>query len=86
MGEAEFACSPRVGPLPSSEAEMRFAVEGLGGEASSEAEIVLRVRGVPRIGRTAELGRGLSEDWAFLGPGEDLSAVEELEELHGIRV
>ena len=38
------------------------------------------------MGRTAELGRGLSEDWASLGPGEDLGAVEELVELHGIRV
>jgi len=38
------ACS-RVGSLPSSEAETRGAVEGLGGEASSEAEIVPRVRG-----------------------------------------
>ena len=31
--------------LPSSEAEMRGAVEGLGREPSSEAEIALRVRG-----------------------------------------
>ena len=84
--EAELACSPRVGPLPSSKAEMWCAVEGLGGEASSEAEIALRVRGVPRMGCTAKLGRGLSEDWASLGPGEDLSVVKELEELHGIRV
>ena len=43
--EAEVACLPRVGPLPSSEAEMWCVVEGLGGEASSEAEIALRVRG-----------------------------------------
>ena len=33
-----------------------------------------------------ELGRGLSEDRASLGPGEDLGAVEKLEELHSIRV
>ena len=38
------------------------------------------------MGCTTELGRRLSEDWASLGPGEDLSVVEELEELHGIRV
>ena len=65
---------------------MWCAVEGLGGAASSEEEIALRVRGVPRMGHTAELGRGLSEDWASLGPGEDMGAVEELEEFHGIRV
>ena len=44
-GEAELDCLPRVGPLPSSEAEMWCAVEGLDGEASSEAEIAPRVRG-----------------------------------------
>ena len=38
------------------------------------------------MGRTAELGRGLSEDWASLGPGEDLGAAKELKELHGIRM
>ena len=38
------ACS-RVGSLPSSEAETWGAVEGLGGEPSSEAEIAPRVRG-----------------------------------------
>ena len=86
LGEAELACSPRVGPLPSSKAEMWCAVEGLGGEASSEAEIALRVRGVPRMGCTAKLGRGLSEDWASLGLGENMGAVEELDDLHGIRV
>ena len=42
--------------------------------------------GRPRIDRTAELGRGPSVDWASLGPGEDLGAVEELEEFHSIRV
>ena len=81
-----MACLPRVGPLPSSAAEMWCAVEGLGGEASSEAEIALRVRWGPRMGRTAELGHMLSEGWASLGPREDLSAVEELEGLCGIRV
>ena len=60
--EAELACSPRVGILPSSEAEMWCAVEGLGGEASSEAEIAPRARGGPQMGRTTELGRRLSED------------------------
>jgi len=38
------------------------------------------------MGRTAELGHMLSEGWASLGPREDLSAVEELEGLCGIRV
>ena len=38
------------------------------------------------MGRTAEPGRRLSEDWASLGPGEDPGAVGELKELHGIRV
>ena len=36
---------PRVGSLPSSEAEMQDTVEGLGGEPSSEAEIAPWVRG-----------------------------------------
>ena len=45
--EAEFACLPRLGPLPSSEAKMWCDVEGLGGEASSEAEIAPWVRGWP---------------------------------------
>jgi len=31
--------------LPSSEAEIRSVIEGLGGETSSEAEIAPRVRG-----------------------------------------
>ena len=55
---------------------MRCAVEGLGGEASSEAEIALRVSGGPRMGRTAELGCGPCTDRVSLGPGEDLGAVE----------
>ena len=66
-----MACLPRVGPLPSSEAEVWCAVDGLGGEVSSEAEIALRVRGGPRMGRTAELGRGPSANWASSGSGED---------------
>ena len=84
--EAEMACLPRVGPLPSSEEERWCTVEGLGGEVSSEAEIAPRVRGGPRMGRTAELGHRLSEDWASLGPGGDPGAVGELDGLHGIRV
>ena len=81
-----MACLPRVGPLPSSEAEMWRVVKGLGGEVSSEAEIALRVRGGPRMGPTAKPGHKLSEDWASLGHREDLGAEEELDELHGIRV
>ena len=65
---------------------MRCAVEGLDGEASSEVEVALRVRGGPRMGYTTELGRRLSEDWASLGSGEDLGVVGELDELYGIRV
>ena len=38
------------------------------------------------MGRTTELGYGPSTDWASFGPGEDLGAVGELEELHGVRV
>ena len=38
------------------------------------------------MGRTAELGRGPSVYWALQEPGEDLSAVEGLEELHSTRV
>jgi len=59
---------------------------GLGGVASSEAEMVPRVRVRPRMGRTAELGRGPCTDRASLGLGEDLGAVGELEELQDIRV
>ena len=43
--EAETFCFPEAGSLPSSEAEARGAVEGFGGEPSSEAEITPRVRG-----------------------------------------
>ena len=39
------SASPRVGSLPSGEAEARGAVEGFGGEPSSEAEITPRVGG-----------------------------------------
>ena len=67
-----------VGPLPSSEAELGCAVEGLGGEASSEAEIAMWIRGGPWMGRTAELGRSLSTNWASLGSGENLGVVGEL--------
>jgi hypothetical protein len=60
--------------VASSEAEMRCAVEGLDGEASSEAEIALRVRGEFRIGRTVEVGcvSGLFESFPFLWIGRRL--------------
>ena len=58
---------------------------GLGGEASSEAEIVPRVRGA-RTGCTTELGRGLSAFWAYGEAGEDVGVVGELEKLHGIQM
>ena len=38
------------------------------------------------MGRTAELGHGLGAYWTSLEPGEDLGAMEELEELHGVRM
>ena len=38
------------------------------------------------MGRIVELGRGPSADLASLGPGEDLGAVGELEELQDVRV
>ena len=38
------------------------------------------------MGRTAELGRGSNVDLAYLGLGEDLGAVGELQMLHDIRV
>ena len=50
--------------LPSGEAEMRRATGGFGGEASGEAEIVLRLSRRPRICRASVLGRGLSDIWA----------------------
>ena len=53
--EAESACYLRVGP-PSSETEMERVAGGLGGEALSEAEIVLRVRG--------GLGWAIPQCWA----------------------
>ena len=55
---------------------MRCAVEGLGGEALSEAEITLRVRGGNL--RWA-VQQSWAVNWASLGPGEDLGAVGELE-------
>ena len=41
---------------------MWCAVEGLGGEASSEVEIASAGLSGPRMGRTTELGHRLSED------------------------
>ena len=38
------------------------------------------------MGRTVELGSGLSERWASWEPGEDLGVVGEMQMLHGIRV
>ena len=38
------------------------------------------------MGRTVELGREPSVDWASLGPGEDPGVMEELDKLYGIRV
>jgi len=38
------------------------------------------------MGHTTELGRELNAYWASLEPGEDLGVVEELEELHDVRV
>jgi len=81
-----LACSPRIGLLPSSEAERRCTAGGLSGEASSKAEFVPQVPGGARMGRTAELGRGLSERWASWESGEDLDVVGELQMLRGIRV
>ena len=40
----------------------------------------------PRMGHTAELGRGASVCWASREPGEDLGTVGELEILYGVRV
>ena len=45
--------------LPSDEAEMRRAAGGLGGEASGEAEIALRLAR-PRTSHALVLGRGPS--------------------------
>ena len=64
---------------------MWCAPMGLGGEPSSDAEFALR-RMRSRKSRTVMLGRGPSVYWASLEPGEDLGAVEELEELHGVRM
>ena len=60
--------------LPSSEAEARGEVEGLGKEPSSEAEVVPRVRGGVRMGRTAYVGRvlGFFESFPFFQIGRRL--------------
>ena len=50
--------------LPSGKTEMRRATGGLGGEASSEAEIASR-GGKLWTSRTLVLGRGPSAYWAF---------------------
>ena len=84
--EAELACLPRVGRLPLSEAEMWRLAGGLGGEASSEAEIAPRVRKGPRMGRTTKLGHGPSADRPTWEPRQDLGVVGGLEELRGVRV
>ena len=74
-----WSASLRVGSLPSSEAEVRGVVEGLGRETSSEAEVAPQVRGGVRMGCTVEPGRGLSAKWAtlshflFFGSEEDCS-------------
>ena len=66
-----WSALPRVGLLPSSEAEMWGAVEGLGAEASSEAEIAPRVRG--------GFGWAVPRSWAVgrlrIGPLEDLERI-----------
>ena len=61
---------------------MECAARGLGGEASSEAEIILRVR----VSRTLVSGHGPSAYRVSLEPEEDLGVLEELEELHGVWV
>ena len=38
------------------------------------------------MGHASELDCGPSANWASWEPGEDLGAVEELEEFHGIRM
>ena len=63
----EFSCSPRVSLLLSGEVEMRLAARGLGGEASGEAEIALRLAR-PRTSHALVLGRGPSA-YLDLWPG-----------------
>ena len=63
--EAESAYFPRVGPLPSSEAELRCAAGGLSREVLSEPEIALRVWG----GLGWAVPRSWVVNWASLGPG-----------------
>ena len=60
--------------LPSSEAEARGAVEGFGGEPSSEVEIIPWVRRGVRMGRTAYVGRvlGFFESFPFFQIGRRL--------------
>ena len=59
--------------VASSEAEARGAVEGLGGEPSSEAEIAPRVQGA-WMGRTVYVGRvlGFFESFPFFQIGRRL--------------
>jgi len=74
--EAELAFFPRVGSLPSSKAEMWCPTGGLGGEASSETEIVLLVRG--------GLGQAVTQSWVVgrvcIGPLWDLERIWVLQE------
>ena len=66
---------------------MRCTAGGLGGEASSEAEIVPRVRWGASDGPYR--GSGLWAECVFgllWVSGVDLGVVEDLEELHGVRV
>ena len=53
---------------------MRGAVEGLGGEPSSEAEIAPRVRGAVRMDRIVYVGRvlGFFESFPFFQIGRRL--------------
>ena len=60
--------------IHSSEAETRGAVEGLGGEPSSEAEIVRGFEWGVRMGRTVYVGRvlGFFESFPFFWIGRGL--------------
>ena len=60
--------------VASSEAETRGAVEGLGGEPSSEAEIAPRVREGVRMDCTVYVGRvlGFFESFPFFQIGRRL--------------
>ena len=77
--EAELVCYPegRFANLPSSEAELRGVVEGLGRETSSEAEIAPRFEGGAnglycRARPWAEGEVGLFESFPFLPVGRRL--------------